>query len=194
MKQRLEHCQRRHFAYPGTLGEIFFSFFNNKYMEGEKKHNEIDQYMKNAIIEHEFDYPERKGIRERDKQVLEHSYPNDESRYEGALQYLWGDFIQFLNVFPPESEDKWKFIKGAEGIKTVEEHYSQHPRYPLYAPILLKAAPEEVRKQNEFVHRMNEAIEQKDVEAINRIREEAFEFRQSIWKKWAEIVQKKQKK
>jgi len=165
-------------------------------MEGEKKHNEADQsevdhYMENAIIEHEFDYPERQNLRAEHKRVLKHSYSDHKSRYEEALNYLWGDFVQFLNVFPPESEDGWKFIRGAGGIKTVEEHYSQHPRYALYVPILLKAAPEEVREQNKLVHRMNEAIKQRDAEAINRIREETIAFREYILKKFDESREKK---
>ena len=94
--------------------------------------------MENAIIEYEFDYPGRKDIRERDKRVLEHSYPDHKSRYEGALRYLSGDFVQFLwRISPPTpeaGEEGWRFIHP---VKTVEEHYSEHPRYPLYAPIKL---------------------------------------------------------
>jgi hypothetical protein len=157
-------------------------------MEREKRQRWEDQYIESAIIEHEFDYPERKNLREEHKRVLEHSYPDNESRYKGALSYLGGDFVQFLWISPPESEDGWQFIHP---VKTVEEHYSQHPRYPLYAPILFKAAPEEVREQNHLVHRMNEAIKQRNAEEINKIREEANAFRESILKKSAESREKK---
>jgi len=158
-------------------------------MEGEKKHIEgFDEYIKSAIIEDEFKYPERQRLREEHQQVLEHSYPDDKSRYNGALGYLSGDFVQFLWIYPPESEDGWQFIHP---VKTVEEHYSQHPRYPLFAPILFKSAPEEVREQNHLVHRMNEAIKQRNVEEINKIREEANAFREYILKKSTDSGEKK---
>ena len=161
-------------------------------MEGEKKHNEVDHYMENAIIEGEIDYPELKNLREEHKRVLEHSYPDHKSRYKGALGYLSGDFVQFFQIVDPptpeEGEEGWGFIHP---IRTVEEHYSQHPRYPLYAPILLKAAPEEVREQNHLVHRMNEAIEQRNAQEINKIREEANAFREHLLKKSDESREKK---
>lgn len=161
-------------------------------MEGEKTQRWEDHYMESATIEHEFDYPERKDVRKRDKQILEQSYPDNESRYKGALSYLSGDFVQvFLKLTPPapeKGEEGWQFIYP---IDTVEEHYSQHPRYPLFVPILLKAAPEEVLEQNHLVRRMNEAIKQRNAEEINRIREEAIAFRESILKKSAEIGEKK---
>jgi len=162
-------------------------------MEGEKIHNdgeqhEIDRYFKNAVIENESEYPELKSKREEDRRVFEHSYPDNKSRYKGALAYLGGDFFNvFAQLAPPapeEGEEGWRFIHP---IDTLEEHYSQHPRYPLFVPILLKAAPEEVREQNHLVHRMNEAIRQRNAEEIIKIREEARAFWKSIRKKSAEI-------
>ncbi len=91
-------------------------------MEGEKIHNdgeqhEIDRYFKNAVIENESEYPELKSKREEDRRVFEHSYPDNKSRYKGALAYLGGDFFNvFAQLAPPapeEGEEGWRFIQGS---------------------------------------------------------------------------------
>lgn len=73
-------------------------------------------------------------------------------------------------------EEYWAHSSRFGRYRTIEEAYTRSGYHSLILPRLLRGAPEQVAKINDFVRQLNEALNARDLESLERLEEETKDY------------------